>query len=59
MLKLITAVKVVSWCLAALSSLDQCFHGLVSDLSTDLHNSPLTGFLSAFSNPNFFFVRII
>ncbi|KFK27143.1 hypothetical protein AALP_AA8G340900 [Arabis alpina] len=59
MLQLISIVKAVSWCLAALSSLDHCFHGFVSDLSADLRYFPLTGVFSAFSNPNFFFVRII
>ncbi|CAN8301814.1 unnamed protein product [Cochlearia groenlandica] len=60
MIKLITTVKTVSLCLAALSSLDHCFNDLVSVLSSDLRNFPLTGFFSAFSTPNFFFfVRII
>lgn len=55
MLQLIPAVKIASWCLAAFSSLYNCFL-VSSDRSADL---PLTGFLAAFSNPNFFFVRII
>ncbi|KAG2299447.1 hypothetical protein Bca4012_011027 [Brassica carinata] len=59
MLQLIIVVKVVSWCFAALSSLDHCFHGFVSGRSADLRDSPLTGFFSAFTNPNFFFVRVI
>ncbi|CAH8381812.1 unnamed protein product [Eruca vesicaria subsp. sativa] len=60
MLQLIPAVKIASWCLTALSSFYHCFHGFfVSDRSEDLRNFPLTGVFSAFSNPNFFFVRII
>ncbi|KAL0843772.1 hypothetical protein Bca101_017018 [Brassica carinata] len=60
MLQLIPAVKIASWCFAALSSFYNCFHVFVSDRSADhLRNFPLTGLLSAFSNPNFFFVRII
>ncbi|CAN7006212.1 unnamed protein product [Brassica rapa subsp. trilocularis] len=57
--ELIPAVKIASWCFAALSSFYNCFHVFVSDRSADLRNFPLTGFFSAFSNPNFFFVRII